>query len=395
MNFLIRNVKLIDGTGTESVPRVNVAVQEGVISWIDQGPIRHFEYPHYEDINGEDLTLVPGLFDCHEHFAGDGGQFGVSIMADESDDIALIFSRAVSNARRALIGGQTSARDVGSPHGISIKLAKAIAAGAIEGPRITASGEWLQMPTTWGYSFVKTVNSKEAMEAAVKDQISQGAGLIKVGATGTNSDGTSYSTLGLDICRLVVDLAHNSGLKAAAHCTDGIEGTWDAVNAGFDSIEHAVHVDDRTASLMKNKGTYSVPTLSTWDYRIRAANRWKSPRNERDAAEGRKWTSIASTKRCIKAGVKIAAGTDAGGSPVRHGSIVRELELLVEVGLTPMEALQASTKTAAELVGNQNLVGTIEVGKQADMLLLDGDPLEDIASLRNIWAMFLGGRRIR
>jgi|TARA_B100000959_G_C14592029_1_gene464442 imidazolonepropionase-like amidohydrolase len=107
MNFLIRNVKLIDGTGTESVPRVNVAVQEGVISWIDQGPIRHFEYPHYEDINGEDLTLVPGLFDCHEHFAGDGGQFGVSIMADESDDIALIFSRAVSNARRALIGGQT------------------------------------------------------------------------------------------------------------------------------------------------------------------------------------------------------------------------------------------------------------------------------------------------
>ena len=395
MNFLIRNVKLIDGTGAASVPRVNVAVQEGVISWIDQGPIRHFEYPHYEDINGEDLVLIPGLFDCHEHFAGDGGQFGVPIMAEESDDIALIFNRAVSNARRALIAGQTSARDVGSPHGISITIAKSIASGAIQGPRITASGEWLQMPTTWGYSFVKTVDSKGAMEAAVKGQIAEGAGLIKVGATGINTDGTSYSTLGPEICSLVVELAHNAGLKAAAHCTDGIEGTWDAVNAGFDSIEHAVYIDDPTANLMKKKGTYVVPTLSTWDYRIRAATRWNSSRKERDASEERKRISIASTKRCIKAGVKIAAGTDEGGSQVRHGSIVHELELLVDVGLTPMQALQASTKIAAELVGTQNLVGTIEVGKQADLLLLDGDPLEDIGALRNIWAMFLGGRRIR
>lgn len=403
MNLLIRNVRLIDGTGAEPIPSVNVVVENGVISWIGEGDVSSLKHPHYEEINGQDLTLLPGTLDCHEHFCGDGGRYGVRIMGQEADNREGLLVRAAANARRALMAGQTSARDVGSPHGIGITLARAVAAGSIPGPRITASGQWIQFPTTWPGASMRTVETPEQMRAVITDQIAQGAGLIKVGATGENEDGTGYGTLGFEVAKLVADMAHQAGLKAAAHCwyarpedTPGVyDGARQAVEAGIDSIEHGTHIDEETAKLMAQKGTFHVPTQSTWDYPVRAAARWGLSSEELGRYEAQRDSSIASVKRCLKHGVKIAAGTDAGGAPVRHGTLVREMELLVQSGMAPMDAIRAGTSLAAELTGTLDQVGTIEVGKLADLVLVDGDPLSDMGALRDIWAVFQGGRRIR
>jgi imidazolonepropionase-like amidohydrolase len=395
MNLVIRNVRLIDGTGAPPVPSVNVVVEDGIISWIGEGIVNPSKHPHYEDINAEDLTLVPGWFDCHEHFSGDGGRNGVMQMDLDKDSREVIFFRAAANARRALLSGQTSARDVGSPYGIGITLARAVAAGSLPGPRITAAGQWIQMPTTWPYGIVRTVESAQEMRKVIRDQIVQGAGLIKVGATGVREDGTGYGTLGPKIAKLVADMAHKAGLKAAAHCVGGFEGTYQAVAAGIDSIEHCSHVDEKTAKLMAKNGTFGVPTMSTFDYRLSHTKVWGLEKDEIAASEARKDASVRSFKNMLKYGVKIACGTDAGGSPVRHGTAVHEMEVMVRYGMTPAQALDSATRLSAELTGTLDHVGTVEPGKLADMVLVDGDPLSDIGSLRNVWAAFQGGRRIR
>jgi len=168
-----------------------------------------------------------------------------------------------------------------------------------------------------------------------------------------------------------------------------------AVEAGIDSIEHGTYVDEPTVRLMAEKGTYMVPTMSTWDARERLAIQAGLSKNQMADVYDRKENSIASFKRALQAGVIIATGTDAGGSPARHGFVAREIELMVDNGMTPQAALEASTRVASELLGVQDQVGTIEVGKQADMVLIDGDPHSDIGALKNIWAVFQGGRRVR
>ena len=232
------------------------------------------------------------------------------------------------------------------------------------------------------------------MLLGIREMIERGAGLIKVGATGFRPDGEQFASLGPEALEVAVRASHEAGLKIAAHC-HGFEGTRQAVEAGIDSIEHGTFVDKPTVRLMAERGTYLVPTMSTWDTRERLANQMGWSKEQMADIYHRKENSIASFGRALRAGVKIAAGTDAGGSPARHGFIAREIELMVQGGMIPEAAMEASTKVAAELLGVQDQVGTIEVGKQADMVLIDGDPHSDPAALRNVWAVFQGGRRIR
>ena len=179
----------------------------------------------------------------------------------------------------------------------------------------------------------------------------------------------------------------------AAHCI-GFEASRQAVEAGIDSVEHGFHLEEETVRLMVQKGTFLVPTLSTWDIRERMDGQGGIPNDQVSDNLERKENSLISFRRALQAGVKIATGTDAGGSPVRHGFVAREIELMVQAGMTPQAALEASTRVAADLLGILEQTGTIEVGKRADMVLVDGDPHSDPAALRNVWAVFLGGRRV-
>ncbi len=396
MDLVIRNVRLIDGTGEAPVPRVSIEVANGAISWIGEETYRPARRLHREDINGAGLTLIPGLMDCHEHFAGDGGPDNTPRnRSDTPEGYALM---VISNAKRALMSGVTSARDVGSPYGVTIRIAQETASGSVLGPRIVASGEWLSFPnTTWvpgvGSRLSRRVETMEDLVIAIQEQVEMGAGLIKVGANGRHPNGEYYGSLGPEVLDAAVRTAHSGGLKIAAHCI-GFEASRQAVEAGIDSIEHGTHLEDETVQLMAQKGTFLVPTLSTWDIRERMDRSDGASRDQVNDNEERKENSLSSFKRALDAGVNIATGTDAGGSPVRHGFVAREIELMVQSGMSPKQALESSTRVAADLLGIADQTGIIEVGKRADMVLIDGDPLSDPSALRNVWAVFLGGRRV-
>ena len=392
MDLIIQNVRLIDGTGAAPVAQVSVEVTGSAISWIGPESSRPKRTVHQEDINGKGLTLIPGIIDCHEHFTGDGGMDAMErLLNDTQEEFTL---KAVGNCRRALMSGVTTARDVGARFGININIAQQTASGAVLGPRVIASGEWFQYPGTWPAGLTRTTETPEELLLGIKDMIRRGAGLIKVGATGFRADGSQFPSMSREALDVAVRASHEAGIKIAAHC-HGFEGTLLAVEAGIDSIEHGTYVDEPTVRLMAEKGTYLVPTMSTWDARERLANQMGWSKDQMAEIYDRKENSIASFQRALQAGVKIATGTDAGGSPARHGFVAREIELMVDSGMTPQAALEASTRIAADLLGVQDEVGTIEVGKQADLILIDGDPHSDIGALRNIWAVFQGGRRIR
>ena len=392
MDLVIRNVRLIDGTGSAPLSSVSLEVSNGAIAWIGEESSRPKRPYHQEDINGQGLTLIPGLIDCHEHFTGDGGMDAMErLLNDTAEEFTL---KAVGNCRRALMSGVTSARDVGARYAININIARQAAAGAILGPRIIASGEWFQFPGTWPAGLTRTTETPEELLEGILNMIQKGAGLIKVGATGFRPNGEQFASMPREALDVAVQASHEAGLKIAAHC-HGFEGTRLAVEAGIDSIEHGTYVDQATVELMAERGTYMVPTMSTWDARERLATQLGWSRDQMAEIYDRKENSIASFKRALQAGVRIATGTDAGGSPARHGFVAREVELMVDNGMAPAAALEASTSVAAELLGIQDQAGTIEVGKQADMVLIDGDPLSHPAALRNIWAVFQSGRRIR
>ena len=392
MDLVIRNVRLIDGTGSGPQSSISLEVANGAIAWVGEESARPKRPRHQENINGQGLTLIPGLIDCHEHFTGDGGMDSMDrLLNDTAEEFTL---KAVGNCRRALMSGVTSARDVGARYAININIARQAAAGAVLGPRIIASGEWFQFPGTWPAGLTRTTETPEELLEGIQDMIRKGAGLIKVGATGFRPNGEQFASMSREALDVAVRASHEAGLKIAAHC-HGFEGTKLAVEAGIDSIEHGTYVDQPTVELMAERGTYMVPTMSTWDARERLATQMGWSRDQMSEIYDRKENSIASFQRALQAGVRIATGTDAGGSPARHGFVVREVELMVENGMTPQAALEASTRVASDLLGILDHAGTIEVGKQADMVLLDGDPLSDPAALRNIWAVFQSGRRIR
>jgi imidazolonepropionase-like amidohydrolase len=395
MNLVIRNVTLIDGTGAGAVPRASLEVTNGVISWIGEETARpQRRGMHHEDVNGAGLTLIPGMIDCHEHFTGDGGLDNMENMEHLLNDTPEVFTlKATSNARRALMSGVTSARDVGSRFGINIRIAQDTASGAVLGPRIIAAGEWLQFPGTWPPGLTRLTETREDLILAIREMIEKGAGLIKLGANARTPDGEWYCTYGPDVLEAAVQTAHDAGLKIAAHCI-GAAASRQTVEAGIDSVDHGTHLDDETVSLMVEKGTYLVPTLSPWHMPEHLSQRSEMSQEQRDFTMEMRDTVRASFRRALQAGVRIATGSDAGGSFARHGAISREIELMVDAGMSPKEALEASTRVAANLLGIQDLTGTIEVGKQADMVLVDGDPHSDPAALRNVWGVFLGGRRV-
>ena len=392
MDLVIRNVTLIDSTEAQPTSRVTVEVAGGAVSRIGEGVVRPGLRVHREDIDGSGLTLMPGMIDCHEHFTGDGGLDSMERLLGDTEDVFTL--KAVDNCRRALMSGVTSARDVGSRYGINILIARQAATGTILGPHIVAAGEWLQFPGTWPAGLTRHLETVEELVIAIKEQIDRGAGLVKVGATGFRADGDQFGSLGPEALDVAVRAAHEAGLKIAAHC-HGYEGSRQAVEAGIDSIEHGTWVDEGTVELMAQKGTYLVPTMSTWDTRLRLGEQQGMTRVEMSGFLDRKENSIASFRRALKAGVKVAVGTDAGGSPARHGFIAREIELMAENGMSPVQAIRSATGEAARLLGIDDQVGTVEVGKRADLVLIDGDPHSDPAALRNVWAVFQGGRRVR
>jgi imidazolonepropionase-like amidohydrolase len=379
---------------------------ENAAIWIDGGHIK--QVGRVDDIQSHapkdaktiDLgraTLLPGLIDCHTHIMArfEAGPNGYLLgLATKSQAFRAL--EGAHNARITLQAGYTTIRDVeneGSDYA-DVALRDAIEQGLAEGPRmqvatraIAAVGQYNPFGVSPDLTNFPTgaqmVSGVEEARRAAREQIGHGADLIKVYAD------WDHPTLTVDEIRVVVEEAHKQGLKVAAHATTP-QGINNAVTAGVDSIEHGHHVNREDLELMKEKGTFLVPTVGVIDASLeRHQNDGVTP--EMKQRLNKLLTDIQNEIQMAKSlGVKMAAGFDADG-PAGQGRNANELVALTKRGLTPLEAIQAATANAAELLSWQDKVGALEPTLYADAIAVDGDPLTDITELERVKFVMKGG----
>lgn len=378
MSHYFSNITLFDGRTVRTKQGVHVA--GGTIEWV--GP--HARAPRIaraaSDVDGSGRTLTPGLIDCHVHLSFDGEANFAGEAAGLTQAIAAI--KAARNATRHLAHGVTTVRDLGGVDSAMCEVGRAVDEGIVPGPRILAAGRALTVTGGHGHnlSLAREVDGADDVRQAVREEIKRGARVIKVIATGgvlTPGIDATFTAFTPEELAAAVDEAHKWGRGVAAHAI-GAEGAWHAVVAGVDSVEHCSQVSTDLANEMKSRGTFRSPTLCA----IRGIldNADEVPEYAVKKAAALEAEAKDSFRRAVRAGVRHVCGTDAGTPFNPHGNAPRELIYMVQWGMTPLKAMQAATANGAELL-RLPLVGTVEQGKEADLVLYDGNPLEDIGAL--------------
>ncbi|MHB8652585.1 MAG: metal-dependent hydrolase family protein [Terriglobia bacterium] len=353
------------------------------------------------DLSG--ATVLPGLIDAHTHLFLTGeshGRYEEQILK-ESWQYRTI--EAVVNARKDLMAGFTTMRDLETEGAMysDVDVKNAINRGLIPGPRLQVATRALS--TTGGYplegyspevtvpSGVQIVDTPDAARLAVREQIKYGADLIKVYGTHRfrftpQGKLDAIPTFTLPELQAIVDEAHRERVKVACHAYGG-EGLHNCIDAGVDSIEHGLDLDDESITKILKKGIYFVPTLYVYEF---------EPEDDLAATGGktsRARIHEASFRKALARGVKIAFGTDVG--PFPHGTQAREFEYMTRFGMTSAQAIRAATVTAAELMGWQDRIGSIDKGKYADLIAVSGDPLADITELERVKFVMKDGDVVR
>jgi imidazolonepropionase-like amidohydrolase len=346
-------------------------------------------------------TLLPGLIDAHTHLTMDP-QFGYEQLAISNVRSALIGAK---NARLTLMAGFTTVRNVGAAGFADVALRDAINAGDVPGPRMLVSGPALgitgghcdnnMLPPSYHDVAEGVADGVEAVQHKVRENIKYGADLIKICATGgvlSFGDNPQSSQYTIEEMKAIVADAHRLGRKVAAHA-HGAEGIRWASEAGVDSIEHGSYIDDAAIAVMKEHGTYLVPTLYLGDWMLENAERTHLPAPL--LAKGREVIPVArkNIAHAFASGVKVAFGTDSAVYP--HGLNAREFAVMVKLGLTPLQAIQAATINAADLLGWSGKVGTLDSGAWADIIAVNGDPLKDVTTLERVTFVMKGGAVVR
>lgn len=381
MSIAIHNARLIDGNG-QTVERATVIVREGSIH--AAGPSRTVSIPRGAvRIDGRGHTVLPGLIDCHVHLCLGAEPDVVQAVERETPTETLLKSSQL--ARQTLEGGITTVRDVGSRDHSIFALKQAIDRGLTAGPRIIGAGLAICMIGGHARFIGQEVEGVEQVRQVVRAQIAAGAEVIKVIASGgVLTPGTSpdQAQMTLEELRAAVDEATRAGRKVAAHA-HGSSGMKNAIRAGVHSIEHATLMDEEAAGLMSRHGVYMVPTLSALATTAACRRGCGIPDSARDKAKAMTKRHQASFKQARRHGILIAMGTDAGTPFNYHGENAQELERMVAFGMSPMEAILTATSSAARLLGMQDRIGTIERGKAADLILIEGNPLRKIDVMRD------------
>ncbi|CAD2076148.1 metal-dependent hydrolase family protein [Phocicoccus pinnipedialis] len=388
--LLVKNISLINGSGDPLKENTSILIEDGVYTAINPKNISDTA----DVIDGEGKYLLPGMIDTHVHLATEFQPLAEKIATPFSYN----FFHSIEFAKRTIDAGVTTVRDA---YGADLGFKKAIEDGLIDGPRMQISVSALSITGGHGDSmnysgievpFIKPhpglpsniADGVEEVRKKTREILRAGADVIKVMATGgvsTPTDHPRFTQYSLEELKVIVEEAEfRNGVKVMAHA-QGAEGIKQCLDAGIHSIEHGIYLTDEIIEQMKEQGTYLVPTLlaplSVIEFAeelgVSAVGLKKSKEVLQD--------HIDSFKKAYKAGVKIAMGTDAG--VFKHGTNLRELELMVQHGMTPMDAIVASTKVAAECMQLDN-VGQIKEGYLADFILVDKNPLEDIAILKDI-----------
>jgi imidazolonepropionase-like amidohydrolase len=309
------------------------------------------------------------------------------------------------NARVTLEAGFTTIRNVGASGYADVALRDSINAGEVPGPRMLVSGPALSitgghcdnnlLPFAYHATNEGVADGIEAVQHKVREIIKYGADVIKICATGgvlSKGDDPNAAQYTLEEMKAIVADAHRLGRKVAAHA-HGAEGIRWAAEAGVDSVEHGSYIDDAGIAAMKEHGTYLVPTLYLGDWMIDNAGLTHLPPPLLAKAREVIPAARKNIARALVAGVKVALGTDAAVYP--HGLNAHEFEVMVRLGLTPLQSIQAGTLNAADLLGWSGKVGTLEPGAWADIVAVDGDPLKDITTLARVKFVMKGGEVVK
>ena len=326
-------------------------------------------------------TLLPGFIDCHVHFCLDAGPDPLSSSMSESLTITVL--KAEDFARRTIMAGITSVRDMGGINGIDLGLKQAINSGMIAGPRMLVSGRMICMTGGHGWQVGMEADGVDEVRKAAREQIKAGADVIKLMATGgvlTPAVEPGNEQLNEEELRAAVEEAHKVGKKTATHAM-GTKGILNALRAGIDSIEHGVYLNEEAVELMVKHNVPLIPTISALFNIESKGVEAGIPAFAVEKTLKVKPFHLASVDMAREAGVTVAMGTDAGTPFNMHGDNLSEIKLLVNSGFSPIEAIKAGTGTAARVLGLEKELGTIEEGKLADLTLVKGNPLEDVRIL--------------
>ena len=395
--LLVKNVTVIDGLGGTPLPAQDILIEDGVFTSIT--PTGRVARPHTVNtaalttISGTGMTVMPGFFDCHVHVSTSPHSSTLESITEPESAKTL---RAVPALRATLDAGITTARDLA---GADSGFRDAIANGVIPGPQLQLAirilsitgghGDWRTIggtPLDTGPGAGAVGDSPADFLRLTREVIREGADWIKVAATGgmgsprSSPEGGGLSEIEL---RAVVEEANRHGIAGVAAHSIGTAGIAAAIRAGVRSIEHGYLISDESIQEMGERGTYLVPTLSTLTREASpTAAPWAIAKRARTLGTARERVSAA-----LAAGVNVALGTDAG--IVEHGTNLRELALLVEFGLTPMQAIVAGTSAAARMCGIGDEAGTIEPGRRADLVATALNPVTQIGALADAGAIQL------
>jgi imidazolonepropionase-like amidohydrolase len=346
-------------------------------------------------------TVLPGLIDAHTHLTFDP-HFGYEMLAASVPREALT---GAHNARLTLEAGFTTVRNVDARGYSDVALRDAINAGDVPGPRMLVSGPALSitgghcdndlLPYEYHATYLGVADGVEQVQHKVREVIKYGADLIKVCATGgvlSKGDDPNASQYTLEEMKAIVADAHRLGRKVAAHA-HGAQGVIWASEAGVDSVEHGHLMNDAAIAALKKNGNYLVPTLYLIDWQRENAAKANLPDFAKRKMEMVSETGKNNARKAFQAGVKIGLGTDAAVYP--HGLNAHELAVYVSLGMTPLQAIQTATINDADLLGWSDKIGTIEPGKYADIIAIDGDPLQDVTTLQHVKFVMKGGEVVK
>ena len=380
MTLALRHIRVIDGEG-RSLERATLVVRgEQIVAVGSSRDVRVPRGTHV--IDGRGLTVLPGLIDCHVHLCLGGEPDVVATVATESPAFTLL--KAARFSRQTLAAGFTTVRDLGFRDHAIFSLKQAVESGLLPGPRILGAGLAICMPGGHARFIGREVAGITAVTAAVRDQVAAGAEVIKLIASGgVLTPGTSPDDAQLTEEELTaaVKEAQRTGCRVAAHA-HGATGMKNAVRAGVHSIEHGTLMDEEAGTLMKQRGVFVVPTLSALATTATCGSGCGIPESAVTKAKSMVKRHEKSFRQAHNCGIPIALGTDAGTPFNYHGENAQELERMVALGMSPMEAIVAATSAAARLLGIEHSVGTLTAGKQADLVIVEGNPLEKIGLLR-------------
>lgn len=394
MRKLLRGATVISCNSEEPIVNASLWIDNNKISKIETGLVNS-ENKDVEVIDLHGKFIIPGLVNCHVHLAWDG--ITDLKTASQYDGPGIAAFKSVKNMKMSIESGILTVRDLGV-HQSGIIAKKARAMNLVPGPRIVSSAAAIAMTKGHTWWCCVEVDGVDGMRKAIREQIYNGADVIKImasGGTGEPGEVADLPEFSIEELRVAVEEAHRANIPITAHAT-GTQAARNVVEAGFDCIEHGAPFDAWTISEMARKGIFLVTTFTPWFYQAQygeenGLNQSIVNRRKKQILDYQRYDAIVAAK---KSGVRIAVGTDAGSPIVYHNQLSYEMKTCIELGVfdTKMEALIAATRTGAQVCGLDDLIGTVEEGKVADLVVLNSNPLEDLDNIHDVYQVYQEGR---